>query len=862
MKCGDCLYKGKNKVMPALPSRKGKAVWIIGKSPSEKDIEKGTLFNSVGGKILKRLLKEVDFYSVAKDILFTYACLCFTDDKSIPAKVLKCCSEHLKELAKDFPPTLIIALGNTPCKALGLNGTVEQLRQEIRHTHLGRVLVTYNPDSYFQSRFGIEHYFYIDIVRAVLFLKGKQRCSLDNIDIKVLLTKEDIENEFENIFRLPKNTPISIDVETSIPLTSSSVNVSDEILWLTDGINSSEVFSIAIAYKDKVLVLPYEGIDTLERLCYEEQKKYFEYFGVESSYVSILDFKEHAKRNVNKKTFPKLSPQDLKKIIELIGLYEKSKNNRNLISSCLKRLTTFEHNFIGHNTMFEMIKLNKICNFRFKTDTLILTYLINENLTGFYSLEKLISIFFDEFKDLKRNSFIDSFFTYNAMDAYMTLLLYERLLDFIPQHQKNYIFNALDFIMNKVVPVALELTLNGIRVDTERARDMHRRINTLKEKILDIIEHLTFQRSTKNKGFREVVRSFYEYPCKLTKNQDIALDEETLNEIYNKTSNETLKKIILYKVTYDKLERLDKVYLRKLISSEKLYPYYKVTGTKTGRITAQGFPYQIVPKEGLRFCPNCLILSQALTCENCGGETEYDFNIYSLFLPDSKENVLLQVDYKQMEVAVLAHLSSDEKLITAVNEYDIHSLVASKIFNIPYHDFILRKETPEYAQKRKIAKTVVFGIIYGLSPYGLSKTLSVSQEYANQIINDFFREYKRVKEYIEEVKRDVLYKGYLVTPVGRIKRFMYIDSNILRTAVNFLVQSFAADLVHYGVFNLLKYSNAYNFKARGLIFDSVVIEVPKENLPSVKSLITNCLTNDVEEYFNLKVKLAVDFEEK
>lgn len=857
MNCQGCPYEGKEKVMPALPFQKGRAVWIIGKSPSEKDLEKGTLFNSVGGRILRRLLKEVDFYSVAKNVLFTYACLCFTKDKSVPAKVLKHCSKHLEELVKDYPPTLIIALGNTSSKVLGLNGTVEQLRQEIRHAHLGKVLVTYNPDSYFQSKFGIEHYFYIDIVRAVLFLKEKKKYSLDNIDIRVLLTKEDIEREFESIFKLPKNTPISIDVETSVPLISSSVDGNDDIQWLIDGVSSSELFSIAVAYKDKALVLPYEGIDTLERLCYEEQRKYFEYFGVESDKVSILEFKEQAKKNANKEVFPKLSPQDLKRLIEMINLYEKTKNNKGLISSCLKKLSTLEYNFVGHNTMFEAMKLSKICNFQFKTDTLILAYLINENLTGFYSLEKLVTIFLDEFKDFKKHSFIDSFFTYNAMDAYVTLMLYERLLKFIPEHQKDYIFNALNFIMSKVIPVALKLTEAGVRVDVEKARSMSERVNYLKEKILEIVERLTFQRSTKSKGFREVVRTLYEYPCKLTKNQDISLDEETLQEIYEKTSNETLKKIILYKTTYDKLDKLDKVYLRKLTTYEKLYPYYKVTGTKTGRITAQGFPYQIVPKEGLRFCPNCLILSNSLTCENCGGETEYDFNIYDLFLPDSKGNVLLQVDYKQMEVAVLAHLSSDEKLITAVNEYDIHSLVASKIFNIPYHDFILRKETPEYAQKRKIAKTVVFGIIYGLSPYGLSKTLSISHEYANQIINDFFKEYKKVKEYIEEVKKEVLCKGYLVTPVGRIKRFMYIDSNILRTAVNFLVQSFSADLVHYGTFNLLRYSSAYNFKARGLIFDSVVIETPKENLPSLKSLINKCLTDDVEAHFNLKVKLAV-----
>ncbi|MFS1663917.1 DNA polymerase I [Streptococcus sp. zg-JUN1979] len=231
--------------------------------------------------------------------------------------------------------------------------------------------------------------------------------------------------------------------------------------------------------------------------------------------------------------------------------------------------------------------------------------------------------------------------------------------------------------------------------------------------------------------------------------------------------------------------------------------------------------------------------------------------IRKAFVPSHSDAVLLSSDYSQIELRVLAHISGDEHLIRAFNEgADIHTSTAMRVFGID-------KAEDVTANDRRNAKAVNFGIVYGISDFGLSNNLGISRKLAKQYIETYFERYPGIKDYMERVVREAKDKGYVETLFKRRRELPDINSrnfNIRnfaeRTAINSPIQGSAADILKIAMINLAKELKEGGFKAKMLlqVHDEIVLEVPQDELEAIKTLVTNTM----ESAISLSVPLIAD----
>jgi DNA polymerase-1 len=217
---------------------------------------------------------------------------------------------------------------------------------------------------------------------------------------------------------------------------------------------------------------------------------------------------------------------------------------------------------------------------------------------------------------------------------------------------------------------------------------------------------------------------------------------------------------------------------------------------------------------------------------------------------------LLSADYSQIDLRVLAHLSQDPGLIAAfAQDEDIHATTASKIFNIP-GDAVT-------TEMRRNAKTVNFGVIYGMSDYGLEQATKLSREEAAQFIALYFEKYPKVKEYLEATKEQARKLGYVQTVLGR-RRFLpeinsanrMVREAAERMAINAPVQGSSADIIKIAMINLYREMEKRNLKSKMLlqIHDELLFEVPEQEVEIMKSLVGDLMPRA----FQLCVPVKID----
>jgi len=231
--------------------------------------------------------------------------------------------------------------------------------------------------------------------------------------------------------------------------------------------------------------------------------------------------------------------------------------------------------------------------------------------------------------------------------------------------------------------------------------------------------------------------------------------------------------------------------------------------------------------------------------------------IRKAFVPEWEDSVLLSSDYSQIELRVLAHISKDEHLIKAFQEgADIHTSTAMRVFGI---------ERPEdvTANDRRNAKAVNFGVVYGISDFGLSNNLGISRKEAKAYIDTYFERFPGIKNYMDEVVREARDKGYVETLFKRRRELPDINSrnfNIRgfaeRTAINSPIQGSAADILKIAMIQLDKALVAGGYQTKMLlqVHDEIVLEVPKSELAEMKKLVKQTM----EEAIQLSVPLIAD----
>lgn len=231
--------------------------------------------------------------------------------------------------------------------------------------------------------------------------------------------------------------------------------------------------------------------------------------------------------------------------------------------------------------------------------------------------------------------------------------------------------------------------------------------------------------------------------------------------------------------------------------------------------------------------------------------------IRKAFTPSHDDAVLLSSDYSQIELRVLAHISGDEHLIAAFKEgADIHTSTAMRVFGI-------EKSEDVTANDRRNAKAVNFGIVYGISDFGLSNNLGIPRKQAKAYIDTYFERYPGIKAYMERVVREAKDKGYVETLFKRRRQLPDINSRQFnvrsfaeRTAINSPIQGSAADILKIAMINLDQALVAGGFETKMLlqVHDEIVLEVPNHELAAVKALVKETMESAV----SLAVPLRVD----
>jgi DNA polymerase-1 len=243
--------------------------------------------------------------------------------------------------------------------------------------------------------------------------------------------------------------------------------------------------------------------------------------------------------------------------------------------------------------------------------------------------------------------------------------------------------------------------------------------------------------------------------------------------------------------------------------------------------------------------------------QNIPIRTEKGREIRKAFVPRNEEFILLAADYSQIELRIMADFAKDESMIEAFKQgKDIHRITASKIFHVSV-------ENVDSDMRRK-AKTANFGIIYGISAFGLSQRLDITRNEAREIINSYFNEFAAVKKYMDKVINDAREKEYVETILGRRRYLRDINSRNAtmrgfaeRNAINAPIQGSAADMIKVAMINIDKYIKKNKLKSRMIlqVHDELVFDVYKAELEDFIPVVVDKMKNAI----NFSVPMEVEY---
>jgi DNA polymerase I len=297
--------------------------------------------------------------------------------------------------------------------------------------------------------------------------------------------------------------------------------------------------------------------------------------------------------------------------------------------------------------------------------------------------------------------------------------------------------------------------------------------------------------------------------------------------------------IIKYILDYRQLGKLQSTYIEGLLKvvhndASKVHTIYNQVLTQTGRLSSTDPNLQNIPirlEEGRK--------------------------IRQAFVPSHTDWVIFAADYSQIELRVLAHIANDENLIDAFNnDLDIHTKTAMDVFHVNAEEVT--------SNMRRQAKAVNFGIVYGISDYGLSQSLDITRKDAGKFIERYLESFPGVKEYMDEIVQDAKRKGYVETLLHRRRyipeitaRNFNVRSFAERTAMNTPIQGSAADIIKKAMIDMAERLESENLKSKLLlqVHDELIFEAPRDEIKILEKIVPEVMENAVD----LKVPLKVDY---
>lgn len=430
--------------------------------------------------------------------------------------------------------------------------------------------------------------------------------------------------------------------------------------------------------------------------------------------------------------------------------------------------------------------------------------------------------------DLEPKDIVD----YACEDADVTLRLYPILKEEMEKYEVTSVFTHIEM---PLLPVLARMERNGVRLDTaaleETGRNFTERMQQLETDIYELAGHEFTITSPKQVGavlFDELQISA---KVKKTKTGQYSTSEEVLESLRDK--HPIVEKILQHRA----LKKLLSTYveaLPKLIHPETghIHTSFNQAVTATGRLSSSNPNLQNIPVRG-----------------------EDGREIRRAFVPEEGE-VFFSADYSQIELRIMAHLSEDEHMVADFNSgLDIHAATAARIFHKPV-------EEVDRDERRK-AKTANFGIIYGISAFGLSERMGVSRGEAKELIENYFATYPQVREYMNESIERAKQTGYITTQFGRRRYLADINAGNAtvrgyaeRNAVNAPIQGTAADIIKLAMVAIDRRLREEKLQTRMIlqVHDELNFSVPPTELEQVRHLVVE----EMERAFQMRVPLVAE----
>lgn len=613
-------------------------------------------------------------------------------------------------------------------------------------------------------------------------------------------------------------------------------SVKDKLIQDKD--NAYMSYNIATIYKDVPLNVELEELAYIPKDKNELYKIYneLEFY----SLIKESNNKEENSNNIENINYINKSKQEIND--DIISLYIDLDNNNyhnanilgfaiynNSVSSYIPYTKDTDLSFLNkkiytydYKRLYVSLKKNNLTIPTCLFDTMIGAYLVNYNIKDDISyLAKQMGYEIDN--SSKENSEIDK-----AKFVYDT---YNTLMDMMQKENVMTLYNDIEF---PLVTVLAKMEMNGIKVKKEVLFEMKDEILKRIEEVSQIIYNMA--------GVEFNISSPKQLGDILF--EKLGLPHAKKNKTGYSTDISVLEKlrdypIVEYIIEYRTLYKLYTTYIEGILNSissdGKIHTIYTQTVARTGRLSSIEPNLQNIP---IRYELGRLIRKAFVPLDN---------------------SILMSCDYSQIELRVFAHLSKVPELVMAfVNDMDIHTKTAMDIFRV--------KEEEVTKDMRRKAKAVNFGILYGISSYGLSEDLNIKPKEAKEFINKYFETYPGVKEYMDKEIEEAKKNGYVKTIMNRkrIIEELHSTNHVVRSmgermALNTPIQGSSADILKMAMIKIDKYFEDNNIKSTMLlqVHDELIFNVIKEEEEEVRKIVSNIMENIIK----LDVPLKVSIEE-
>lgn len=430
----------------------------------------------------------------------------------------------------------------------------------------------------------------------------------------------------------------------------------------------------------------------------------------------------------------------------------------------------------------------------------------------------------------------DEVTAYASEDADITLQLKEKFDPILKENELEKLFNEVE---NPLIPVLTDMEFEGVKIDTASLAELSKALETESQEIEKRVYELAGVKfnlaSPKQLGDVLFEKMKLDPKAKKTKTGQYATGEEILSKLANE--HEIAQAILDYR----QMVKLKSTYVDALPT---------MINSKTGRIHTTYNQFVAATGRLSSINPNL---------QNIPIRTERGREIRKAFVPRDENHVLLAADYSQIELRIMAAFSGDESMIEAFkNGRDIHATTAAKIFQVPLDEVT--------SDMRRKAKTANFGIIYGISAFGLSQRLSISRTEAKEIIDAYFKEFPAVKEYMDGAIEKARKDEYVETILGRRRYLRDINSRNMtmrgfaeRNAINAPIQGSAADLIKVAMIHVHEWMKREKLKSKMIlqVHDELVFDAHKDEVDILKKNVPGLMSNAIKMAVPVEVEVGI-----